>query len=201
MSNTRQKIVRVLAMLMACLFVISIAACGKAADDEKTTTAATSDTSASGETTTDPVPPANVDENGYWLDDIPEQNHGGRTVTVLVYKQAQNYILPTEDNSGDLIHNTVYMRNVAVEERLGIKFESIGENAAWADQAGFIAKATLAGENYDLIASYSLWPQVLAVQGYLTNLKEQVYPNLEQPWWCESVKEWEQNGSPCMTMG
>lgn len=194
MCDTRNKFMRMLALLLTCLIVISIAACGKAADDEKTTTSATSVTSGSGETTTEPLTPSNVDKNGYQLDDIPEQNHGGRTVTVLVYKQAQNYILPTEDNAGDLIHNTVYMRNVAVEERLGIKFDSIGENAARVDQTSFIAKATLAGENYDLIASYSLWPQVLAVQGYLTNLKEQVYPNLEQPWWCESVKEWEQNG-------
>ncbi len=205
MCDNRKMITRLLALVLACLTVLSIAACGGAGAEESTTTAASSDVAATGgavasgestttETTAQTEAPANVDANGYLLDDIPEQDHNDKTVTVLVYKQAQNMILPMEDNAGDMIHHTVYMRNLAVEDRLGIRFDSIGENASWNDQTSFIAKATMAGENYDLIASYSLWPQVLAVQGYLTNLKDQVYPNLDQPWWCESVKEWEQNG-------
>ena len=192
--------IRLSAALLAGLMLLTVCACGKTDPPAETTvtTAAPVDgtTTATEATTTAPVEVAPThDENGYLLDDIPEQNHGGQTVTVLVYKEGKAQILPDADNPSNLVHNTVYMRTVAVEDRLGIKFDPIYCDGGWTYQTEFIAKATLAGENYDLIASYSLWPQVLAVQGYLYNLKNQIYPNLDQPWWCESVKEWEQHGS------
>ena len=190
--------VRTLAAALAGLMLTSAAACGKTEEPSEATTVASVETTAAD---TDVTEAAAVeaapthDENGYVLDDIPEQNHNGQKVTVLVYKEGKSMILPDEDNALNLVHNTVYMRNVAVEERLGIEFEPIYCDGGWNYQTEFIAKATLAGENYDLIASYSLWPQVLAVQGHLYNLKNQIYPNLDQPWWCQSVREWEQHGS------
>ncbi|MBO7176411.1 MAG: hypothetical protein J6W14_03480, partial [Clostridia bacterium] len=191
--------IRLLAGMLAAMTVFSVVACGKTEDPSETTTAPVGEvtTDAATEVTTAaPVETAPThDANGYLLDDIPEQNHGGQKVTVLVYKEGTSMILPDEDNPLNLVHNTVYMRNVAVEERLGIEFEPIYCDGGWNYQTEFISKATLAGENYDLIASYSLWPQVLAVQGHLYNLKNQIYPNLDQPWWCQSVREWEQHGS------
>ncbi len=193
MSNIKNKLARFLAAALACLSICSAAAC---ADTDASVTDPTTEAQAPASTTltateaqTDPT----HDKNGYLLDDIPVQNHNDKTVTVLVYKQAQNHILPEEEGV-EMIQSAVYMRSAAVEERLGIKFDPIGENASWNDQTTFIAKATMAGENYDLIASYSLWPQVLAVQGHLYDLNQEVYPKLDMPWWCESVKDWEQNG-------
>ena len=194
----KKHFVRLPALMLACVTLLTVAACGKSGEVSETTTAAVGgDVEVTTEaTTTVPVETAPThDENGYLLDDIPEQNHGGKTVTVLVYQEVKNSVLPAEDNAGSLVDHTVYMRNIAVEDRLGITFEPIYCKAAWSEKETFLAKATLAGENYDLFATYSLWPQVLAVQGHLYNLKNQIYPNLEQPWWCESVKEWEQHGS------
>ncbi len=188
MTQNKKAFARVISLILACISLLSMAACSDPAGPEESTTGA--------EAQTTPAPvetEATHDKNGYLLDDIPEQNHGGETISVLVYKQAQNHILPEEEGV-DVIQSKVYMRSAAVEERLGIKFEPIGENAAWADQTTFIAKATMAGENYDLIASYSLWPQVLAVQGHLYDLNQCAYPNLDMPWWCESIAEWEHNG-------
>lgn len=191
--------IRLLAGMLAAMTVFSVVACGKTDEPSETTTAPVGEvtTDAATEVTTaTPVETAPThDANGYLLDDIPEQNHGGQKVTVLVYKEGTSQILPDEDNALNLVHNTVYMRTVSVEERLGIEFDPIYCDGGWTYQTEFISKATLAGENYDLIASYSLWPQVLAVQGHLYNLKNQIYPNLDQPWWCRSVKEWEQHGS------
>ena len=192
----KTKMTRLLTLMLAILTVLSVAACGKGAEPSATTaTAAT--TSASAEVTAAPVEETQPthDANGYLLDNIPEQNHNGKTVTVLVYQEVKNSVLPEEDNAGNLVDHTVYMRNIAVEERLGIEFDPIYCKSAWSEKETFLAKATLAGENYDVIATYSLWPQVLAVQGYLYNLKNQEYPQLDQPWWCQSVKEWEQHGS------
>ncbi len=189
---TKKFLTRVISLMLAAISLISIASCAEIGDTSETTEDVNT-TSPAAETTIAPETDPTHDKNGYLLDDIPEQDHGDETVTVLVYKQAQAHILPEEEGV-DTIQMEVYMRSAAVEERLGIKFDPIGENAAWADQTTFIAKATMAGENYDLIASYSLWPQVLAVQGHLYDLNQCVYPNLDMPWWCESVKEWEQNG-------
>ena len=198
MKNIKEMTVRMLALMLACLTVLSVAACGGAKEESDTTTTATAgDTTTAADTTTAPAETEapTHDDNGYLLDDIPEQDNGNKTVTVLVYQEVKGSVLPEDDNAGNLVEHTVYMRNIAVEERLGIKFEPIYCKAAWSEKETFMAKATLAGENYDLIATYSLWPQVLAVQGYLYNLKNLQYPNLDQPWWCQSVKEWEQHGS------
>ena len=197
MKTKKNMIVRLLALMLACMTVFSVAACGKAQGEGDTTTTAPSDdsTTVSDTAATPAETEPTHDANGYLLDDIPEQNHNGKTVTVLVYEEVKGSILPDEDNAGNLVEHTVYMRNLAVEDRLGITFEPIYCKAAWAEKDTFMAKATLAGENYDLIASYSLWPQVLAVQGYLYNLKNLEYPQLDQHWWCQSVKEWEQHGS------
>ena len=192
----KTKMTRLLTLMLAILTVLSVAACGKGAEPSATT-ATEATTSASTEVTAAPVEETQPthDANGYLLDNIPEQNHNGKTVTVLVYQEVKNSVLPEEDNAGNLVDHTVYMRNIAVEERLGIEFDPIYCKSAWSEKETFLAKATLAGENYDVIATYSLWPQVLAVQGYLYNLKNQEYPQLDQPWWCQSVKEWEQHGS------
>lgn len=196
----KTKLTRLMALLLAVMMLATVVACGKADDDATdTTTTPAPDGSDTTATTPADTTPAETepthDANGYLLDDIPEQNHNGQTVTVLVYEEVKNSILPEEDNPENFVTNSVYTRTMAVEERLGITFEPIYCKAAWSEKETFMAKATLAGENYDLIASYSLWPQVLAVQGYLYNLKELDQPNLDQPWWCENVKEWEQNGA------
>ena len=199
MKNTKNTLVRLLALALACMTVLTAASCGALQNDAvATTVTAESDEAAAA---TDAVTEAPVetqpthDANGYLLDDIPEQDNGNKTVTVLVYQEVKGSVLPDQDNAGNLVEHTVYMRNIAVEERLGIKFDPIYCKSAWSEKETFLAKATLAGENYDLIATYSLWPQVLAVQGYLYNLKNLEYPHLEQPWWCQSVQEWEQHGS------
>ncbi len=178
---------RIISIILVCITVLSLFSCTDLNGNTDGTSGEAESETAS--TTADPF----RDENGYLLDDIPKQDHGGEEITVLVYKQAQNHILPEEEGI-DTIQSTVYMRSANVEERLGIVFDPVGENAAWGDKDSFIAKATAAGENYDLIASYSLWPQVLAVQGHLYNLNDCQYPNTEMPWWCDSMKEWEQNG-------
>jgi len=165
----RTNITRLLALLLAVMMLATVVACGKAdngtADD--TTTAAPVEGSDSAATTPAETQPAETapthDENGYLLDDIPEQNHNGQTVTVLVYDEVKNSILPAEDNPDNFVTNSVYTRTMAVEERLGITFDPIYVKAAWTEKETFMAKATLAGENYDLIASYSLWPQVLSL--------------------------------------
>ena len=197
MKHQTSACLRLLALMLACLTVLSVTACGGAKGQTADTTAPAGDTTAAPDVTTAPAETEapTHDANGYLLDDIPEQDNGDKTVTVLVYQEVKGSVLPDEDNAANLVEHTVYMRNIAVEERLGIKFEPIYCKAAWSEKETFMAKATLAGENYDLIATYSLWPQVLAVQGYLYNLKNQPYPNLDQPWWCQSVKEWEQHGS------
>ena len=86
--------IRLSAALLAALMLLTVVACGKTDPPAETTvtTAAPVDgtTTATEATTTAPVEVAPThDENGYLLDDIPEQNHGGQTVTVLVYKEGK----------------------------------------------------------------------------------------------------------------
>jgi len=48
---------------------------------------------------------------------------------------------------------------------------------------------------YDLIQTQSLFPATLATEGRLCNLRNLGYPDLEMPWWPDSVDQWTQAGS------
>lgn len=102
---------RILALLLAALMLLSLAACG--------TGELPDDTQAS---TTDSQSEAVTDDPNYTLD-LEEGLDYDTEVTILyVNKTGRTDELESEKLGGGLISDAVYERNLAVEERLGITF-------------------------------------------------------------------------------
>ncbi len=93
--------------------------------------------------------------------------------------------------SGDVVMDAVYNRNIAVEDRLNIKFNWIAGDATWDGFPNQVSLALQAGTgDYDLIVEESsrLWQQ--SIRGYFHDLMTlSDYIDLDQPWWYSEMME------------
>lgn len=177
---------RTIALLLSLLMLLTAAVgCADNGAGESTTEALTD----AGAATTTPVPETEspYDANGYLKDRIPaDTNFGGETVNVLYWSNAKNVEYTAEDD-GDSINSSIYYRNLAVEERLGIAFNWVGEKGDYGQRQEFntLIAADLSGDClYDIISAYSTTIAMAATYGYALDLME--YSNilsLDMPWW------------------
>ena len=193
---------RMMALMLAILMLASIVACGGKTEDPAATTtaqggdAADTTTAATEQTYADPKDdPANYDANGYWKDDLPEDlNFNGDVVSVLNWKAEENEFEILEQ-TGTLVDDAIYQRNMNIEERLGVDltFTQIeGSNSYIADFAQYVQQAYQSGSrDYDVIPTYSRTAAVLSTRGlyYNQNEIEDNYINLEQPWWPDCITD------------
>ena len=183
---------RMMALMLAIMMLATVVACGKTEDPAATTTAQGGDavdttTAATEQTYADPKDdPANYDANGYWKDDLPEDlNYNGDVVSVLNWKAEENEFEILEQ-TGTLVDDAIYQRNMNIEERLGVDLtftEIEGSNSYIADFAQYVQQAYQSGSrDYDIIPTYSRTAAVLSTRGlyYNQNEIEDNYINLEQ---------------------
>lgn len=135
--------------------------------------------------------PSNVDANGYLLDNVPTDtlNYGDRTITMLTWSDVEHEEFQSSGQTGDIINDAIFLRNLAVEDRLGIRlsFHSTPGNAQ--NVAAYVRTVQTSVESgdksFDLIASYSLSMAATANAGYCYNLLEPEceYLDFDMPWW------------------
>lgn len=182
----KRSVLRLVCLLLCLLqFTVLFAACKK---EPEVTPTETTDNAQKGDGT--------VDENGYELDSI-NRTLGGKTVKLLMYERAKDYIMPEKHSNGaDYIADEVYMRNLELEDRLKCVFEIDFKPGEWDDRNTFVSAAEKSGDNkVDVICTYSLWPSLLVVRGLLTNLNNLEYPELGKPWWPDSLSNYDVDGA------
>lgn len=179
---------------MVCLMCVAmLAACKENGGETNTTPVSDDATTPSG---ADTGPTWETDENGYVKDSIPDDtNYGGKVINLLCWTEGLNNVIPKEAGPNE-VQEEVYLRRLNLEGRLNINFNVATANGSAQNRDTFLTQARLANESkYDLICSFSLHPSVLAQEGLLYNLNNLQYPQLDMPWWPESITEWEQYGS------
>lgn len=133
-----------------------------------------------------------LDENGYKKDDLPETlNFGGEKIGILYWNDITQQEFEAESMTGELINDAIYERNLATEQRLGIKLGFTGIPGNGSKKNDFIRVVdndVMSGSaEYDLIASYSQTPATLAMNGDSIDLNTVDYLNFSQPWWPASL--------------
>lgn len=131
-----------------------------------------------------------VEENKITPPDIEAIDGEGRDFVALSREVTANYNghpyaeFTAESQTGDVLNDAVYFRNLAIEEKYNINIVSIEE----ADVKSVAAKAILAGEDLYDIASLGLrYAFTLAVTGCLYDLNEIPYVDFDQPWWMGNI--------------
>ncbi len=190
------KCIRMIALVMSVIMMtLVLASCADTSDPEITTEAPQANTQLPvDETTADP----RYDADGYLKDDLPtDLNYGGETISLLVWDDVEHeeFHLAYEELSGDIVEQSIYDRNLKVEERLGVKLAFIrvkgnSENiSSWNSYVNNSVSTN--AKEFDILAGYSISIAKCATNGYLYNMldKECEYLNFEQPWWSQLLLE------------
>lgn len=181
-------------VMLACIFV----GCKKDNEDDENDSSGVA--GPSGEVNT-----ADTDSNGYQNDRLPKDlsKYEGKTVKLLGWSGEEAQTIPKEDSSEDPLKAKLWEHWRGIEDRFGVTFQTTYTDSEWPSQQTFMTAATADNGQYDLIQTQSLFPIVLAEQGYLCNLKNLGYPDLAKnaegttamPWWPDSVDEYSQHGA------
>ncbi|MBR5445704.1 MAG: hypothetical protein IKV57_06255, partial [Clostridia bacterium] len=168
------KLRNVLCLILAML--LTLAGCGGTTDAD---TAAVQDTAA--ETV------AETAETEI-LPDLPDVTFGGAEFTVLKWDAGNGihdyFEFDTEELNGELLNDSIYNRNLEIEERYDVTIGTIAENSPQSR----LSKDVTAGETpYQVVTD---WPTKLSqssTQGHLLNLYTVPYVDLEKPWWDQNA--------------
>lgn len=126
-------------------------------------------------------------------DSLPDDlNFDGMTINIFHFgnDDTVNYDCIGE-LSGDVVMDAIFNRNIAVEDRLGVKLNWIAGDAGWDSFPNEVSIALQAGVgDYDMVVEESsrLWQQ--SIRGYYYDLMTlSDYIDLDQPWWYTEMME------------
>ncbi|MCL1859617.1 MAG: hypothetical protein FWF92_10350 [Oscillospiraceae bacterium] len=125
-------------------------------------------------------------------DGLPEINFGGEVFTIL-QRTEWNYEFLAESESGDVVNDAVYKRNLTVEERFNVKLNPIDVMGGWNEQDIYLKKvrnSVSAGDDeFQLLAGYAAYMPKLQTGGYLINLHELPHVDFDKAWWSTDLKD------------
>ena len=173
---------RTMSVLLLCAIVASTVACGDAADDSDTTTqGGATDTATAEVTGRDAV-----------SDNLPDKDYNGATFTIL-NRTGFEYEFTAEE-TGDVLDDSIYNRNITVEDRFNIKLETYTVDSNWGDEAtafnNMLRSSIMAGDGaFDLVAGYAATIPSIVADGIFMNWNELDYVDFSQPWWSEEIAD------------
>ena len=181
-----KNIVRVICLLLACLFcLLAVAACNDEKDPSRVRRNANVKTDENGVRWAE-------DEWGTWreYDNLPDDlDYDGEPVSLLYWDGGM--IRPefeqTEEVDNDVL-SSIYKRNMAIQDRLDVEimFTSAGEESKNKVYIQKVQAAHNSGEHdYDLLACYGPTMGNLLAMGFCENLTaiEGSHIDLSKPWW------------------
>jgi len=174
---------RILAALLAALMLFTCAACSESAPAAETTAAS----SAAPETTVPTVTETTVDPNAP-LDNLPaDLKFSGMSFRTI----QQNTILPctTEEETGEIINDTLYARNRTVEERFEVDITPV-RLEDYTAITGIISASVQAGsDDFDLVLGQMFRTANDALKGLFADWNKIPHIDLAQPWYTKSIQD------------
>lgn len=138
---------------------------------------------------------------------VPDTNYGGQEFRILGKGDSQAHWksvdLTAEEMDSDPISLAVYYRNLAVEEKYGITVVEYDVNDYFNQAAEATLSCSSGSDDYDMFAlSPVLAVASLINNGYLYDLNEMTYMNLEAEWYDpNSIEQLSLGGKSYLAMG
>ena len=179
---------RLLASFLALLMIVPLAACSDSADTADTTSAA--DTSALDNAAAE----ATDTERSQIKDGLPELDFEGQEIRIVHRDDGADCTIEvTSEESGDIVNEAIYNRQLAVEERLNVKLADVKVTSSihtGADVANKIRQSVTAGsDDYDIAFNHMSQMTPLALEGMFIDLYTLEYNDFSQPWWFRNFME------------
>ncbi len=175
---------RTLSAILALLTVGSmLVSCSSGDSTDDVTTTAGNDTTEAVETTTS-------DPNA---DDLPELDFDGKELNFHISGVGlTKFFKGPEEETGDIVSDTVLERNRAVEERLNIKLNmTVNDNGtSYTDQNPTVTNLVMSGDTtYDLFSYQQYTIAKLATSDYFVNANTLDYVDFDKPYWNRSFMD------------
>ena len=175
--------IRVLAVLLAAVMLLSaLCSCGTAEEETGTTAATTADL------------PAVTEAETEITDDLPDDLNYNDDEIVILSRYREGWTsgeIAVEKLIGEPVNDAVFERNKAVEERLGVKLVSVEEPG---DSAYNVTnKAALSVKSgtheYDVMAAACYVSVNESLNGILADMRQSEYIDFDKPWWSQGYNE------------
>ena len=123
-------------------------------------------------------------------DDLPNINYNGKAFRILARERSDfvNDIGANLEETGDIVNDSVYSRNMTVEERFNIK---IMADHASGDPNVKLKNTVFANEDaYDIMLGQAIETGNASIDGNFVDwYKDLPYVNLEKPWYIGNARE------------
>ena len=176
----KTNLIRTASFLLAALMTLpTLASCG--GDGTADTTDAVTTGVESEVETIDP------NDRSQTKDSLPENlDFGGRKFGVYCASTVRNeeFFAGLGEETGEVVEDAVYRRNLSVQERLNIVFQSDSYDFGWNQIAGEVQKLVMAGDpTYDLFLGAQAGVTQLVTENCFVNAYDVEYLDFSQPWW------------------
>lgn len=134
-----------------------------------------------------------VDAKGYIKDSLdPTLNFDNTEFCILGWNSGYDCDFYAEMDVGDTVIDSVFYRNVKVNERLGVSIKTTfieGNNPAQATFVDTAVNSIMVNDKgeYDMIGCYSMCGGTLATRGVIQDLSQLKHLDFEKPWWSKSL--------------
>ncbi len=171
-------------LLVSAMLVLAAVSCGNSTEqgDTGTTTVGGEATTA---TTTEQVTETTENPNA---SDLPKDlNYNGAEITVISRDSdwVRDEIWVSEIN-GDVVNDAIFVRNSAVEDRLGVRIKNVYESGGNYVVSDKVRTAVTPGsDEYDVLANSVYSTIMYSAENIFHNLYNCDYLDLEKPYWAQ----------------
>lgn len=135
-----------------------------------------------------------TDTNGVEISVLDTLNYNDQTFTIRMSNSeisSHTMMVGPEEAKGDEIDIATYNRNVAVEERLGVKFAYEYTDNSWDSVASSARQYVMSGDDtFDLIVDDQIGLSTVAAEGLFVNALDCKYFDFNTDcWWYDYMKE------------
>ncbi|MCL2815551.1 MAG: hypothetical protein FWD23_13200 [Oscillospiraceae bacterium] len=137
----------------------------------------------------------NVDEktdNSLYNDDLPEFDFNGEKFKMLTFPERPDTYTSFiyEEQTGDIVEDSVYLVNRTVEARFNIEFEQM-LTSSWNDMPDYVRRNVRAGDYaYDFVNIGDRLAMNLAMEGkFFHPMNELTHVNLEKLYWDQNLQK------------
>ena len=189
---------RVIALILALITLTCMfASCANTPEEtpDAGTTAPAANTEGGAAGTEEVVTEAQTDEWGrpYVASPTAEGTRfdDGTVITVLMRDSATwNRELYAESETGDMINDEVYNRNIKMEESFNIKFDFIKSASKEDSQRTIVAEFESGGSSdLDIVSNYAYYSTSAALRDCYANLHDIDTMDVSHPWWNQTYVE------------
>ncbi len=180
---------KILAIVLAFLMLSTVLVGCKTKDDDGAGSNSVTTSGNNGEVVIE------YDENGYEKDTLPDNlDYKGKEVNVFHWQERAAEDWLDEATPGNIVEEAVVLRQMKVEERLGVKFKINNTvQGAWGVKDAFLT--ALQGETdagtsgIDLVGQYMPVAPAATLRGIYGDISDNPYINYSKPWWPKNVVE------------